>query len=135
MALRDPTDRNLLRLEARRFASRCDTQVALIQRADTLREVSRLANMSLPYSLTEDRMAHDARRLALNAAEDRARELISEQIAIFLKAEPVAHDKLKRGMVDTWANLTGPLGHLRPWAISRLATVEQSLQQGLVTRG
>jgi len=126
MALRDPIDRNLLRLEARRFASRCDTQVALIQRADTLHEVSRLANMPLPYSLTEDQTAHDARRLVLNAAEDRARELISEQIAIYLKAEPVAHGKLKRAMLDAWANLTGPLGHLRPWAMSRLTTAEQS---------
>lgn len=128
MALRDPIDRNLLRLEARRFAARCDTQVALIQRADTLREVSRLANISLPYNLIEDQTALDARRLVLNTAEDRAQELISEQIAIFVKAEPVAHDKLKRGMVDAWANLTGPLGHLRPWAVSRLTTAEQSLQ-------
>lgn len=127
MALRDPIDRNLLRLEARRFASRCDTQVALIQRADTLREVSRLANLSLPYKLTEDMTAQDARRLVLNTAEDRAQELISEQIAIFVKAEPVAHDKLKRGMIDAWANLTGPLGHLRPWAVARLTTAEQSL--------
>lgn len=128
MVFRDPIDRNLLRLESRRYVTRCDTQVALIQRADTLREVSRLANIALPYSLTEDQTARDAQRLVVNTAEDRARELISEQIAIFVKAEPIARSKLKSAMVDTWANLTGPLGHLRPWALSRLANAEQSLQ-------
>jgi hypothetical protein len=127
MAFRDPIDRSLLRLESRRFTTRCDTQIALIQRADTLREVSRLAIISLPFNLVEDFAARDAQRLVVNTAEDRAQELIAEQITNLLKAEPVAHEKLKRAMLDTWANLTGPLGHLRPWAMTRLVNAEQSL--------
>ena len=49
MALRDPTDKNLQRMEARRFAARCEAQVSSVERADTLREVSRLAtSMTIP---------------------------------------------------------------------------------------
>lgn len=123
---RDPADRNLLRLESRRFITKCEAQVASIRRADSLREVARMATMTLPYLLSEDFIARDAQREVLTAAEDRARELISDQILGWLNAEPIAQDKLKHAMFDTWANLTGPIGHLRPWATSKLAVAEQS---------
>jgi hypothetical protein len=128
MAAIDPIARKFLQLESRRFVARCEGQLALIQRADSLREVSRLATMPLPYSLTEDQAARESQRQVTNTAEDRARELIAEQIARFAKAEPLALGKLKRIMLDDWANLTGPLGHLRPWALSRLNQAEQALQ-------
>ncbi|MCK9381239.1 MAG: hypothetical protein M0P95_09250 [Sulfuritalea sp.] len=126
MAFRDPVDKNLLRMEARRFIARCEGQVALIERADTLREVSRLATLiTLPFSLIEDDTARDGLRLVQMRAEDRARELILEQLKQFGRAEENQREKLKRGMLDTWANLTGPLGHLRTWAQTKLQAVEQ----------
>lgn len=126
MAFRDPIDKNLLRMEARRFAARCDGQVSLIERADTLREVSRLATLiTLPFSLTEDDSARDGLRLMQTRAEDRARELILEQIHNFARAEDNQREKLKRSMLDAWTNLTGPLGHLRIWAQNKLLAAEQ----------
>jgi hypothetical protein len=75
MALRDPVDKNLLRMEVRRFATRCDGQIASIERADTLREVSRLAtSMTLPYAISGDYSARDALRVVQTRAEDRARK-------------------------------------------------------------
>lgn len=127
---RDPAERNLLRLEGRRFITKCEAQVASIRRADSLREVARMATMTLPYILSEDFMARDAQREVLTAAEDRARELISDQIQGWLNAEPIAQDKLKHAMFDAWANLTGPIGHLRPWAMSKLAVAGQSRPRG-----
>lgn len=127
MASRDPIDKNLVRMEGRRFASRCDAQVSLIERADNLREVSRLAtSVTLPYILSEDYTARDALRLIQTRAEDRARELIQEQVQTFIRAEDNLREKLKRGMLDAWTNLTGPLGHLRPWAQSKLTAAEQA---------
>jgi len=126
MALRDPVDKNLLRMEGRRFATRCETQVSSLERADTLREVSRLAtSMTLPYSISEDYTARDALRVVQMRAEDRARELIEEQIQYFARAEENLREKKKRAMLDSWANLTGPLGHLRTWAQSKLTAAEQ----------
>ena len=126
MALRDPADKNLLRMQGRRFALRCDAQVSSIERADSLREVSRLASsITLPYSIIEDEMARDALRLVQMRAEDRARELIEEQIHNFARAEENLREKQKRAMLDAWTNLTGPLGHLRTWAQSKLAAAEQ----------
>lgn len=126
MALRDPVDKNLLRMEGRRFAARCEAQAASIERADSLREVSRLATLiTLPYSIAEDFTARDALRAVQSRAEDRARELIQEQILNFARAEHAHREKHKRAMLDSWANLTGPLGHLRTWAQSRLTTAEQ----------
>lgn len=126
MALRDPVDKNLQRMEARRFAARCDMQISSIERADTLREVSRLAtSLVLPYAISEDYTARDALRLVETRAEDRARELILEQISGFSRAEQDQREKLKRAIVDAWANLTGPLGHLRTWAQSKLTAAEQ----------
>ena len=119
MALRDPVDKNMLRMEARRFAARCEGQVSLIERADTLREVSRLATLIMvPFSLVEDDTARDGLRLVQTRAEDRARELIQDQIQNFAR-------KLKRTMHDAWTNLTGPLGHLRAWAQNKLLAAEQ----------
>ena len=126
MALRDPVDKNMLRMEARRFAARCEGQVSLIERADTLREVSRLATLIMvPFSLVEDDTARDGLRLVQTRAEDRARELIHEQLQNFARAEENQRDKLKRTMHDAWTNLTGPLGDLRAWAQNKLLAAEQ----------
>ena len=126
MALRDPADKNLRRMEVRRFAARCETQVASIERADTLREVSRLAtSLTMPYSITDDYNARDALRLVQLRAEDRARELIQEQIQNFVRAEEVQREKQRRFMLDAWTNLTGPLASLRTWAQSKLIAADQ----------
>ncbi len=126
MALRDPADKSLLRMQGRRFALHCEAQVSSIERADTLREVSRLAtSITLPYSVMEDETARDALHLVQMRAEDRARELIEEQIHNFARAEENLREKQKRAMLDAWTNLTGPLGHLRTWAQSKLAAAEQ----------
>jgi hypothetical protein len=126
MALRDPVDKNLLRMEVRRFSAQCEAQIASIKRADTLREVSRLATMiTLPYSISADYTARDELRLVQTRAEDRARELIQEQIQNFSRAEDNQREKQKRAMLDAWANLTGPLGHLRTWAQNKLTVAEQ----------
>ncbi len=126
MALRDPADKNLQRMEGRRFAARCDAQVSLIERADTLREVARLAtSLTLPFSISEDYTARDALRLVQTRAEDRARELIQEQLQNYVRAEEILREKQKRAILDSWANLTGPLGHLRTWAQSKLMAAEQ----------
>ena len=126
MALRDPVDKNLLRMEGRRFAARCEAQGASIERADSLREVARLATLlTLPYTIADDYSARDALRAVQSRAENRARELIQEQIQNFARAEDTHREKHKRAMLDSWANLTGPLGHLRTWAQSRLTTAEQ----------
>lgn len=126
MALRDPVDKNLQRMEARRFAARCEGVISSIERADTLREVSRLAtSLSLPYVISEDYTARDALRLVQTRAEDRARELIQDQVQNYMRAEENQRDKQKRAMLDAWANLTGPLSHLRTWAQSRLTVADQ----------
>ncbi len=126
MALRDPTDKNLLRMESRRFVTRCEAQVSSVERADSLREVSRLAtSIALPYSISEDYDARDALRLVQTRAEDRARELIQDQIQNFVRAEEIQREKHRRSMLDAWANLTGPLAHLRTWAQSKLTVAEQ----------
>jgi hypothetical protein len=126
MALRDPADKNLLRMEARRFAAKCEAQVSSIERADTLREVSRLAaSLTMTFALAEDYSARDALRLVQTRAEDRARELIQEQIQNFVRAEENQREKHRRAMLDAWANLTGPLAHLRNWAQSKLIVAEQ----------
>ena len=129
MALRDPADKNLLRMEGRRFAARCDAQVSSIERADTLREVARLAtSLTLPFAISEDYTARDALRLVQTRAEDRARELIQEQLQNYVRAEEILREKQKRAILDSWANLTGPLGHLRTWAQSKLLAAEQQIK-------
>ncbi len=125
MALRDPVDKNMLRMEARRFVARCDIQVSSIERADTQREILRLATMiTLPFSIAEDEMARDALRLIQLRAEERSRELIQEQIQNFVRAEENQREKQKRAMLEAWTSLTGPLGHLRTWAQSKLMAAE-----------
>lgn len=125
MTLRDPVDKNLLRMAGRRFAARCEIQVSSIERADTLREVSRLAtSITLPFTIVEDDAARDALRLVQTRAEARARELVQEQIHNFARAEENQREKQKRAMLEAWNNLTGPLGHLRAWAQSKLMAAE-----------
>lgn len=123
---RDFVDKNLLHMEARRFVSRCDVQIFSIERADNLRELARLASsLTLPHSLGANDSARDALRLVHGRAESRARELIQHQIQVCLRAEPVAREKFRRAMLESWSNLTGPLGHLRTWAQSKLNSAEQ----------
>ena len=125
MARGDPADQALLRLESRRFSTRCETQIALVQRADSLRELARLATIPLPYRLAEDFPARDAQRHVAQAAEDRARELILEQIDHCLRAEPERREIMVGRLSEEWANLTGVLGHLRAWAKGKLAAARQ----------
>jgi hypothetical protein len=125
MARGDPAEQALLRLESRRFSTRCETQIALIQRADTLRELARLATIPLPFRLAEDFASRDAQRHVAQAAEDRARELIHEQIDRCLRAEPERREIMKGKLAEDWANLTGVLGHLRAWAKGKLVSAQQ----------
>lgn len=127
MARIDYADRSILRMELRRFAARCDSQEGLLQRADTLREVFRLTSIPLPSSLADDIDARDTKRRLLRRAEERAQELILEQIEKYLKAESDFRDNFKTRMLDDWTNLTGPLSHLRPWARSKLQAAEQAM--------
>lgn len=125
---RDPVDKNLLRMEARRFASRCEGQIASVERADSLRELVRLAGvMHLSYPLSEEAAARDALRLLVRRSEERARELISLQLQNYARVEPYLRDKWRRNLFDSWSNLTGTFAHLRAWAQARLAVVEQQL--------
>jgi hypothetical protein len=121
----DPAEQAILRLESRRFATRCETQVALIQRADSLRELARLATIPLPYRLAEDYLGRDAQRRVSQVAEDRARELIQEQIDRCLRAEPERREILRNKLAEDWANLTGVLAHLRSWAQGKLLSAQQ----------
>lgn len=126
MALRDPVDKNMLRMEARRFTARCEAAVSSIERADTLRELSRLAtSITLPYSLTADDGSRDSLRLVQSRAENRARELIQEQLQNLARADESQREKHRRAMLDAWTSLSGPLGHLRSWAQSRLLAAER----------
>lgn len=130
MALRDPVDKSMQRMEERRFTARCEGQISLIERADTFREVSRLASsVSLPYSLSASDAARDSQRLLHMRAEDRARELIHEQLQHYLRAEGDHREKQLRAMLDSWTSLTGPLGHLRPWAQNKLQAAKQQGDQ------
>lgn len=127
MARGDPAEKAMIRLEVRRFAARCDMQEGLIRRADTLREVSRLATIVLPYRVAGEYESRDAQQRVLRAAESRAREIIHGQVEAFHKMEREHRDRLKVKMTEDWANLTGPLGHLRTWAQGKLNMAEQAL--------
>ena len=127
MAYGDPADKALLRLEVRRYVGRCEGNEGLVQRADSLRELARLAATTLPYRIANEMEAREAQRHLLLAAEDRARELIVEQVAVFAKAGQDHRVGLRSKMVEDWANLTGPLSHLRTWAKGKLTLAEQSL--------
>ena len=60
----------------------------MIERADSLREVSRLSLITLPSSLYAVTEANDAQRRAVQAADDRAKALINDRIDRWLKAGP-----------------------------------------------
>ena len=60
---RDPIDRNMLRMELRRFQTRCDALEGTIRRADSLRQVARLGSVAIPFLLSEETGALDARAL------------------------------------------------------------------------
>ena len=121
----DPVDQAVLRLESRRFLGRCEMQEALIHRADTLRELGRLALIPLPYKLAEDPFSRDGQRRVALAAENRAREIIQEQIERYMRAESDQAERQKHVLEEDWNNLTGALGHLRTWAHGRLLIAEQ----------
>lgn len=127
MARADPTEQALIRLELRRFLARCEQQEATIRRADSLREISRLATLSIPYKISGEYEARDAQRRVLQVAEARARELIDQEIGVYVRAEPSYREKQRLRMMDEWQNLTGPLAHLRSWAQAKLAVAEQNL--------
>lgn len=98
----------------------------MIQRADTLREVSRLANFMLPSALYVVTEARNAQRRVIDTAVDRAKELINEQIEVWSKAEPEYRGKHRAAMYEDWTHLTGNLGHLRTWAQRQFTTAEQN---------
>jgi hypothetical protein len=126
MATHDPSDKALVRMELRRFAAHCDNQEGLVQRADTLRELTRLATLPLPYRLADQHEAKDLQRHLFLAAEARARELIQERIDAYMRADPEHRAKIRSTMLEDWTNLTGHLGHLRPWAKVRFDQAEQN---------
>lgn len=127
MGKADPTEQALIRLELRRYSSRCDQQEGQIRRADALREVGRLASIPLPYKLSDEYQARDCQRRVMQLAEERARELILEQVGLFSRSEGDFRETLRGKMRDDWANLTGPLAHLRTWANSKLTVAEQQI--------
>lgn len=126
MSRADPAEQAMIRLELRRFAARCDLQEGQIRRADSLREVARLASIALPYKLSNEFEARDYQRRVTQTAEERARELIAEQIDLFARSEGDFKEKLHGKIRDDWANLTGVLSHLRNWANSKLLVAEQN---------
>lgn len=106
---------------------RCDTTIATVERTDSLRELSRLiGSLNLPYVIADDFTARDALQRVKLKIEDRARELIQEQLQHFVRAEENQREKMLRTILDSWGNLTGPLSHLRTWAQSRLTVAKQN---------
>ena len=126
MARADPVEQAMIRMELRRFAGRCDTQEGLIRRADTLREVARLVSIAIPYKLANEYDARDIQRRVVSTAEERARELIAEQVELFKRTDGDFKDKQRGKMREDWANLTGQLAHLRNWANNKLTVAEQN---------
>lgn len=127
MGYTGPADRALMRLEVRRFVNRCENNAALLQRADSLRELARLASAQVPYRIANEIEARDAERRLLLATEDRAKEVIQGQIGHFIKADADHRVGLKSKMLEEWGNFTGPLAHLRTWAKGKLTLAEQSI--------
>ncbi len=126
MARADPAERAMIRLELRRFTSRCVMQEGLIRRADSLREVARLTSIHVPYRLSNEIEARDHQCRVTQTAEERAREIITAQVDAFKRSEGDFQEKLRGKMREDWANLTGQLAHLRTWANSRLLVAEQN---------
>ena len=123
----DPAEQAMIRLELRRFASRCDLQEGQLRRADALREVTRLTNISVPFKVSNEPESRDLQRRVALVAEERARELIMEQVALFGRSDEDFREKLRSKMREDWSNLTGPLAHLRTWANSKLLVAEQQV--------
>jgi hypothetical protein len=98
----------------------------MIERADSLREISRLSITTVPSNLYTVMEARDAQRRIVQAAEDRAKALINEQIAAWLKAEPEYREKHRSYMVEEWSGMSGALGHLRTWAQRQFNIAEQN---------
>jgi hypothetical protein len=129
MAHYNPVDRNLIRMELRRFQTLCEAQEGSIQRADTIREVARLARINLPFALNEETAALDARAQIRRTAELRARDLIDEQCDRLVKCEPMARDKVLRQLGEELIQLTGSLSSLRIWAQGRIHAATQLIQE------
>ena len=127
MAYTDPSDKALMRLEVRRYVGRCENNSGMVQRADSLRELARLASTALPLKIANELEARDAQRRLQLTIEDRAKELILEQVAAWVKAGEEHRGGLKSRMLEDWTNLTGPLAHLRQWAKAKLTAAEQAL--------
>jgi len=127
MAFIDPAERALIRMEVRRFVARCESNEGLVQRADSLRELARLAATTIPYKVANEPETRDAHRRLLLAAEDKAKELVLHQITGFAKADADHRVGIKSKMFDDWGNLTGALAHLRTWANAKLSAAEQAL--------
>ncbi len=128
MSTRDPVDKSLLRMEVRRFQTRCEAQEGMIARADSLHEVARLATIPIPFPLTDDTAALDARRQVKRQAEERAQILIEEMFGRLAKAESFAQEKQLRSIQEEFLQLTGSLAHLRTWAYARFNSVQQALR-------
>jgi len=125
MRSRDPADLAIKRLEARRFGTRADNQMRMIERADSMRELSRLASLPIPANLHDVPEARNAQQQVELAALQRARDLIQEQIQAWSKVEADFRDKFQSSLTDEWAGLTGLLASLKGWAARKLAEEQQ----------
>ena len=96
-----------------------------MQRADSLREIARLASLSMPYKISAEYEAREALRRMTLVAEDRAKELILEQIAAVFKVDADHRGSAQNKLAEEWSSLTGPLGHLRNWAKLKLTAAAQ----------
>lgn len=127
MAHYDPISRSMLRMELRRFQTRCEALEGTIRRADSVRRVAHLSKVAIPFVLIEETDALDVRAQIHRTAEEKARELLMDMIGHYQKAEPILRAKLKRQIEDDILQLTGPLNTLRTWAQSRLTAADHML--------
>ncbi|HPB90279.1 MAG TPA: hypothetical protein PK372_05740 [Rugosibacter sp.] len=126
----DPVDKSLMRMEARRFASRCESQIARIFQTNSLQEAVRLANqIQLSYPLSEESVAREALRNMNLQTGDRLEAIIRQQLQGYARVEPYLRDKWRRSLTDSWSHLTGSFFHLRAWANNRLSVIEQQLPE------
>ena len=130
MAFHDPVERRVLQFAERRYRARCDNDERMLERADSMREVSRIANQALPGDLYNSEAALDIRRHLVRAAEERAHAIIHEQLSAWIKAEPEFREKLRHQLEADWQNLTGVLAPLRISANNRFHAVQQGEAMG-----